>query len=70
MNLPGSTVSQLRTTRPVYISPVSVFTNSYLELSDTLLMRLLRLDGDGDFSLVDCFGKNILPYAVLSHTWD
>jgi len=32
-------------------------------------MRLLRLEGDGEFSLVEVFGKNIPRYVVLSHTW-
>lgn len=32
-------------------------------------MRLLQLEADGEFSLVEYFGKNILRYAILSHTW-
>ncbi|KAI9785549.1 MAG: hypothetical protein M1839_009290 [Geoglossum umbratile] len=32
-------------------------------------MRLLRLESDGEFSLVEFVGKNIPSYAVLSHTW-
>jgi hypothetical protein len=32
-------------------------------------MRLLRLGDNGEFSLVEFVGKNIPPYAVLSHTW-
>ncbi|KAH0550954.1 hypothetical protein GP486_007681, partial [Trichoglossum hirsutum] len=32
-------------------------------------MRLLRLEDDGEFSLVEFVGKNIPCYAVLSHTW-
>jgi len=32
-------------------------------------MRLLRLEGDEGFSLVEFVGKNIPRYAVLSHTW-
>ncbi|KAF1996944.1 HET-domain-containing protein [Amniculicola lignicola CBS 123094] len=32
-------------------------------------MRLLRLQDDGEFSLVEFFGKEIPPYAILSHTW-
>jgi len=32
-------------------------------------MRLLRLEDDGEFSLVEFAGKNVPPYAVLSHTW-
>ena len=32
-------------------------------------MRLLRLEDDGEFSLVEFFDKNIPCYAVLSHTW-
>jgi hypothetical protein len=32
-------------------------------------MRLLRLEDEGEFSLVDIVGKNVLPYAILSHTW-
>ena len=31
-------------------------------------MRLLKLEDDGDFSLIEFIGK-IPPYAVLSHTW-
>jgi hypothetical protein len=34
-------------------------------------MRLLqRLPDDGGFSLVSRVGKDIPPYAILSHTWD
>lgn len=32
-------------------------------------MRLLRLEDDGRFSLVECVGKSTPPYAILSHTW-
>jgi hypothetical protein len=32
-------------------------------------MRLLRLNDDGDFSLVEYIGKSTPPYAILSHTW-
>jgi hypothetical protein len=32
-------------------------------------MRLLRLEGGGEFSLVEFVGKNVPCYAVLSHTW-
>ncbi|KAI9859110.1 MAG: hypothetical protein M1813_007066 [Trichoglossum hirsutum] len=32
-------------------------------------MRLLRLEDDGQFSLVEFVGENIPCYAVLSHTW-
>jgi hypothetical protein len=32
-------------------------------------MRLLRLEDDGGFSLVEYFGRDIPPYAILSHTW-
>jgi hypothetical protein len=32
-------------------------------------MRLLRLEDDGGFSLVEHVGGNIPPYAILSHTW-
>ncbi|KAI9775928.1 MAG: hypothetical protein M1839_000717 [Geoglossum umbratile] len=32
-------------------------------------MRLLRLENDGEFSLVEFIGKNIPCYAILSHTW-
>ena len=32
-------------------------------------MRLLRFEDDGEFSLIEFVGKNILCYAVLSHTW-
>jgi hypothetical protein len=33
-------------------------------------MRLLqRLPDDNGFSLVEYFGKEIPPYAILSHTW-
>ncbi|ORY12538.1 heterokaryon incompatibility protein-domain-containing protein [Clohesyomyces aquaticus] len=36
---------------------------------DPLLMRLLQLDYAGKLSLVEYFGHNIPPYAILSHTW-
>ncbi|KAH4037182.1 hypothetical protein HBI56_167580 [Parastagonospora nodorum] len=32
-------------------------------------MRLLRLEGDDGFSLVEFFGSDLPPYAILSHTW-
>ena len=32
-------------------------------------MRLLQLEADGEFSLVEFVGENIPPYAILSHTW-
>ncbi|KAH8724797.1 heterokaryon incompatibility protein-domain-containing protein [Phaeosphaeriaceae sp. PMI808] len=32
-------------------------------------MRLLQLQDDGGFSLVEHVGNNIPPYAILSHTW-
>ncbi|OCK82280.1 HET-domain-containing protein, partial [Lepidopterella palustris CBS 459.81] len=32
-------------------------------------MRLLRLNDDSEFSLVEFVGKNIPGYAILSHTW-
>lgn len=32
-------------------------------------MRLLQLDDNGDFSLVERVGNNIPSYAILSHTW-
>jgi hypothetical protein len=32
-------------------------------------MRLLRLEADGEVSLVEFFGQNIPRYAILSHTW-
>lgn len=32
-------------------------------------MRLLQLQDDGEFSLVEFVGNNIPRYAILSHTW-
>jgi ankyrin repeat protein len=32
-------------------------------------MRFLQLKGDDTFSLVEYFGKDLPPYAILSHTW-
>jgi len=32
-------------------------------------MRLLRIEPDDTFSLVEYFKKDIPPYAILSHTW-
>ena len=32
-------------------------------------MRLLRLEADDEVSLVEHIGRNIPPYAILSHTW-
>jgi len=32
-------------------------------------MRLLQLQDDGDFSLVEHMGGGVPPYAILSHTW-
>jgi hypothetical protein len=34
-----------------------------------LVMRLLRFEDDGEFSLVEYMGNHIPPYAILSHTW-
>lgn len=32
-------------------------------------MRLLQIDDSGEFSLVKYVGRDIPPYAILSHTW-
>jgi hypothetical protein len=32
-------------------------------------MRFLKLKHDGEFKLIEFFGNNIPPYAILSHTW-
>jgi hypothetical protein len=32
-------------------------------------MRLLQLKEDGEFVLVERAGRNVPPYAILSHTW-
>jgi len=32
-------------------------------------MRLLQINSNGDLSLVEYFGIDIPPYAILSHTW-
>src|SRR5436190_15715650 len=32
-------------------------------------MRLLKFEGDGEFSLIEFIGDKIPPYAILSHTW-
>ncbi|KAF2833511.1 hypothetical protein CC86DRAFT_389724 [Ophiobolus disseminans] len=32
-------------------------------------MRLLRIDGEDRFSLVEFMGEDTPPYAILSHTW-
>jgi hypothetical protein len=32
-------------------------------------MRLLRLEDDGSLNLIEFLGRNIPPYAILSHTW-
>lgn len=32
-------------------------------------MRLLQLQDDGEFSLVEYVGNNVPDYAILSHTW-
>jgi hypothetical protein len=32
-------------------------------------MRLLRIEENGNFSLVERLGNEIPPYAILSHTW-
>jgi hypothetical protein len=42
---------------------------AYIYSKNRLLMRLLRLDDDGEFSLIEYIGKNTPPYAILSHTW-
>lgn len=33
-------------------------------------MHLLTINSDGIFSLTNLFGKEIPPYAILSHTWE
>jgi hypothetical protein len=32
-------------------------------------MRLLQLNDNGELSLIQRAGNNILEYAILSHTW-
>jgi ankyrin repeat protein len=32
-------------------------------------MHLLKLEGDGEFSLVEVIGDGVPPYAILSHRW-
>lgn len=32
-------------------------------------MRLLQVNENGEFSLIERVGSNIPPYAILSHTW-
>lgn len=32
-------------------------------------MRLIHIEGDGAFTLVERLGSEIPPYAILSHTW-
>ena len=32
-------------------------------------MRLLRIEDDGEYSLVELVGNDTPPYAILSHTW-
>jgi hypothetical protein len=32
-------------------------------------MRLLQIEGSGQLSLVEYKGRNVPPYAILSHTW-
>ncbi|KAF2692159.1 HET-domain-containing protein [Lentithecium fluviatile CBS 122367] len=32
-------------------------------------MRLLKFEDSGELSVAECFGDNIPPYAILSHTW-
>ena len=32
-------------------------------------MRLLKLNDDGEFSLVEYIGDEVPRYAILSHTW-
>lgn len=32
-------------------------------------MRLLQLEHNGEFSLTEYVGKDVPPYAILSHTW-
>jgi hypothetical protein len=32
-------------------------------------MRLLQLEDNGEFSLTEYIGKDVPPYAILSHTW-
>jgi hypothetical protein len=41
-----------------------------LTLADSdLSMRLLRIEDNGEFSLVDYEGSSVPPYAILSHRW-
>jgi len=32
-------------------------------------MRLLRIEEVSEFGLVECVGREIPPYAILSHAW-
>jgi hypothetical protein len=55
--------------------PIPSFKNStpflFLEIlkETSSSMRLLRLDEDGAFSLVEHSNEDVPPYAILSHTW-
>lgn len=56
------------TARPEHL--YSFYTTSVTRaLNTALLMRLLRLEADGEVSPVEFFGQNIPRYAILSHTW-
>lgn len=52
---------------------VSLFLQFVLQgpglVTDFSAMRLLKLREDGEFILVERAGRNIPPYAILSHTW-
>lgn len=54
---------------PPNIEPLQLTYNLLTTVFSTSSMRLLRRQGDGKFDLVECVGKQVPQYAILSHTW-
>jgi hypothetical protein len=59
---------QLRAIRKVLFSFLCVVLLTGFPSTERI-MRLLWLDDDGNCSLAEFFGKDIPPYAILSHRW-
>jgi hypothetical protein len=53
----------------VFISYLVDFLTQCSLENPTITMRLLKIQDDGELSLVEVFGDKIPPYSILSHTW-
>lgn len=69
---PSSTTSRNTITtfdRTLLTKPASLCKPVQTLIRGRVLMRLLRIEANGEFSLIEREGRNIPRYAILSHTW-